>query len=304
MKDIKLELSDPPKIGQIEFKIEKLDRFKDTNYYNYILNFYNTTEQKLTKEELNVFYDNIRSLDIHEKMFLFDIRGEYATKTNQIFILKNFFKEDTLNHELLHMSSTVCDYKNDIVYSGLSYYSKKIKLGDGLNEGYTELQNRRLFDSDNKEHCYECQIVLAKLIEKIIGNELMRKLYFTADLNTLIKILQIYNNQMPVGKFIKYIDKTIESDLLIVRKFKEDFNTDYFKYITSYLITTYTNKMYLKYLKGDITEDEYLRNIDYYVESIFDIFNIKEEYRPRFNICHVEKSIDNNYKNAKALIRK
>ena len=58
MKDIKLELSDPPKIGQIEFKIEKLDRFKDTNYYNYILNFYNTTEQKLTKEEWDK--DNIR----------------------------------------------------------------------------------------------------------------------------------------------------------------------------------------------------------------------------------------------------
>lgn len=304
MRNSKIELSSPSKIEKVEFNIKELDRFKNTDYYKNLLFYYNTLLHKMSFENMNIFKKNIKYLDIEEKLHLFGTYGGYDMKNNKIYLLSKIYNEGNFYHELLHMSSNIYDKEKDIVYSGLSYNSKKLILGDGLNEGYTELLNRRFFGYDKEDHSYECQIVLSRLVEKIAGDDIMARLYFNADLNTLMKILQIYNSKMPVVKFIKYIDKTIESPSFIVRKYKEDFNTDYFKYITSYLITTYTNKMYLSYLKGNITEDEYLRYIDYYINSVFDIIDLKEEIRPRFKTWCVEKTIEDSYKNAKTLIRK
>ena len=107
--------------------------------------------------------------------------GSYIPQNKEVEIyLDN--NNATLYHELLHAASTDFSYN----VSGFNIYLEcGESLGRGLNEGYTELLNRRFFDKKSKSYIKLQK--LAKLIELFYENkDDMVTNYFNADIFGLI----------------------------------------------------------------------------------------------------------------------
>lgn len=107
--------------------------------------------------------------------------GSYTLESKEIDI----YLEDnnsTLYHELLHAASSDFTYN----VSGFNIYLESGEsLGKGLNEGYTELLNKRFFDKKSKSYIRLQK--LAELIELFYENkEDMVTDYFNADIFGLI----------------------------------------------------------------------------------------------------------------------
>ena len=113
--------------------------------------------------------------------------------------------ENIIYHELLHaVTSYHHKTKN---YSGFKQLNTKTKkvIGKFLNEGYTELLTQKLFGpNDNGGYPYEEKV--AEIIELIIDQDKMQKLYFNINLEGLINELAKYNNVNKVKQFILNID--------------------------------------------------------------------------------------------------
>ena len=161
-----------------------------------------------TYSELTNFYHNLGNLKVDYKNFKISnfilnehTVGVYKAQKNKIFITEDTFKL-AIFHELFHMASTRTE-KSDI-YSGFSISTYNTILGNGLNEGYTELLNQRYFNADSYAYFY--LTVIASNLEVIIGEQRMRYLYMTANLQGLIKDLQAYFFEEEIIKFITNID--------------------------------------------------------------------------------------------------
>ena len=107
--------------------------------------------------------------------------GSYTPESKEIDI----YLEDnnsTLYHELLHAASSDFTYN----VSGFNIYLESGEsLGKGLNEGYTELLNKRFFDKKSKSYIRLQK--LAELIELFYENkEDMVTDYFNADIFGLV----------------------------------------------------------------------------------------------------------------------
>lgn len=140
------------------------------------------------------FYSNVSSLKIERNGFLTRIySGTYDIRSNTIHLIDNF----EFPHELNHMSSTF--------YDGKSYYSgfSQKGIGDGLNEGYTELLAGRYF---HKNDSYPVETKITSNLEKIIDKDKMEEFYYTANLYDLVKELEQYDSRENVLDFIHCVD--------------------------------------------------------------------------------------------------
>ena len=83
--------------------------------------------------------------------------GNYNPYNNTITLFHK--KKDILSHEFLHMASTRDKYR-----CGFHLQTRfNQEIGRGLNEGYTELLNKRIFNS--KSFSYFHNVKIARLIE-------------------------------------------------------------------------------------------------------------------------------------------
>ena len=166
----------------------------------------------------NVKIDNLRHLLINSKQITIHyhpstqknkIAGTYNSVNKQIDIYDKQ-NSDTLYHELLHASSSHPIFNN----VGFKIVLKQGGiLGEGLNEGYTEILNKRFFHNKNDYYPYLQKLSL--LIEKFYDNkEEMIEDYFNADIFKLI------------GQLLKYmsleeiIDIIVDMDWLLNSKQK------------------------------------------------------------------------------------
>ena len=101
-------------------------------------------------------------------------------------------------------------YRGEIEYSGFHQFSLKsglFNLGEGINEGYTELLRHRYFITENDGfESYTYEIDTADKIEKITGKEKMESLYLNADLPGLIQELKQFSSEEAIIKFISDVD--------------------------------------------------------------------------------------------------
>ncbi len=151
------------KLLDISQKLEKKSK---------IYQFYQTISQEIKIEHLTNFLTNAQTVTIsNEKLTLIkqiiEIEkglikfAEYDSNKNEITIYHNFVKS-AINHELLHLAS----FNSCTKQVGFSYYDNKknkILIGKGITEGYTELLNRRYFNS--KSLSYSKLRKIAELIE-------------------------------------------------------------------------------------------------------------------------------------------
>lgn len=234
----------------------------NSRYKENIEIFYKTLIDKGVGIILDNFMRNIDNIKIYNKWMnvfnLFDgTMAEYDSKKNTISLYTPYLLETTFNHELLHVASSYYDKENDINYCGFFQENKSVTLGDALNEGYTEYLNDKLFYIDISKTYYLYEMVVASLMEIIVGPNNMQKLYFDGDLYSLINILKKYNTLDGIRKFLLKMDFIMDNrDNMLLRNkvVKYIYDVNYF------LMVSYTNKLLYLFNSGIISliELEYL----------------------------------------------
>ena len=261
-------LNDEITTPEIELKYNSLDQFNMSNpIFKQIINdFIITLKKHFPEEYLNNFYNNINELKIRDKK-LKGLNGQYKIDKNEIYIRNNMKVSDirgVLYHELFHMASSA--YKKGRRYSGFSQRTKSRKkvIGNGINEGYTELLAHRYCEERfDVAYVEECNIVLC--LETIIGKEEMSKLYFNANLRGLIDRLQEYSNESDIIRFILSVDSLQKyySEIITEMEFKHSLNIAYI-----FLLKTYIKKQEKEYKENNITIDEFIDRIAEYIFSL------------------------------------
>ncbi|MDD3392921.1 MAG: hypothetical protein PHE54_05230 [Bacilli bacterium] len=171
--------------------IDKILNDFDTININLLLN--NINNVKINKLKLHSFNTIFSSIKISN--------GEYNIKKNEITYY-DINNSNNLEHELFHLATSKVE--DNFMCSGFYYYFKDSEIGYGLNEGYTQLLSNRCFPGNQDFYYYEKSI--AFMIEDIIGKEKLIKLYFKADLKSLIDELSKYSSTEEAINLIIKID--------------------------------------------------------------------------------------------------
>lgn len=185
-----------------------------------IEDFILTLEAKFSHCDLSSFYRNIKKLKIitRDKTLLEKLAellkeknvGDYTVGKNKIKVFKDEHdseneKRNTINHELLHMASSRKGLLKS--FCGFNKEIAGFEIGRGLNEGYTQVLNNRYFVREKYDRAYEKLQMIAIGIEQLVGPDKMQQLYFTNDLEGLIKELEKYATREEILSVLIKIDK-------------------------------------------------------------------------------------------------
>lgn len=260
------EISHPEILDKVDFDFSKT-RAAKSKYKKEILKFKDVLDKNFPPELLGNFYKNIKTAKVISKVGDSTVSGTYTFgrmpgRKNTVAIRPTF---DPFNwskasyHELFHLSST--NYEDKVDRSGFYYldYDNKIKLGDGINEGYTELLTCKYFSG--LEPSYPFETLVAMKLNEIIGSDITDRLYLTADLRGLIEELQKYAEFEDIRQFITDLDfytaaNTYRTDQRengneINQQLKERISR-----IKEFLIKTYNSKNSYSNLSEEEREDE------------------------------------------------
>ena len=182
-------------------------------------------ESEIPREDLDHYYRNFATLKeaqtptkyFFKRLLEGNIVGAtYQADKNAVdFETLPLFKYmGTINHELLHAATTYYDRENNIVYCGFEQVfvnkddkKKNEAYGIGINEGYTQYLNNKLFPNGVAgKLIYPEQQTIAKALEYVVGEEKMRSLYFRADFKGLADILEQYVSREELYRFINVTD--------------------------------------------------------------------------------------------------
>lgn len=236
-------------------------------FHNYLNDFVSKLTKNLNNCNFDNFCKNVKSVKFEEKYSKIKgshTYGAYFTRKNKIELYnKNF--ENCLDHELLHMASNK-KINNKLILDGFCIidFKKWKKYGVFLNEGYTEHLSSKYFKSTD---VYKTQIGFIKLLEKIIGIELMKKMYFNADLKGLIEELMKYNNtKKEVLEFILNTDiiHKYRCSLTPVNRFKLKRAT---LKANAFLVKSY----YAKLLKEKLTFNKTTIELTKFMNELIDV---------------------------------
>jgi hypothetical protein len=206
----------PPEVVSGSLTIDEKEVLKK-QYGEFILEFNKIITSTFPKEYLKYYFNNIDSVNVKNFRYVKDIildgttnRGEYYVKGNKITLKKEMNEiRRVIFHELLHLASAFYDKKRDITFCGFSQDNLKTKqsIGHGLNEGYTEYLTTKYFNNgDPSGAAYSFEISIVQKLEKIIGSDVMEKLFFNADLNGLVEKLKEYAPVEEIYDFIAKLD--------------------------------------------------------------------------------------------------
>ncbi|MGN1342396.1 MAG: hypothetical protein ACI4VL_04125 [Bacilli bacterium] len=243
-----------------------------------IQKFYYQLQNHIETKNLNNFYRNIKTLKIEENNSIYlhsdsgeiKVNGIYYPSINEIIITKSFSRKPyILSHELFHMSSSISDRKNDYDFSGFCQSSEEIQIGSGLDEGYTELLNARFFNLPPQLTAYRYELVVASLIEEIVGKKEMQTLYFNSDLFNLVKALEDYSNLREIKLFLINLDYLLDYGHNNIPFYDaiEDL-TIAFDEVNKFLINSYINKLKISLQNNTIMPIEASIKLSFFIKKI------------------------------------
>lgn len=267
-------------------------------YHNYYEMFGKKIESIVPRQDLDNYYRNFASVK-EKKVLLKDkfsyflktgglVGGGYYARENKID-LKSSFLSDLMNsipHELLHVSSTYYDKESETVYSGFyqCFFKKDKKksesYGLGINEGYTQYLTNKYFNNSTSLSLstYKEEQIIAKGLERIIGEQKIQSMYFRADLHSLVSELEKYATKDEIYKFINL------TDLLCIstrdKKLKLDELDKAKEFINLFLMKAYIGSIKEK---NDIDDNKLLSFISEClpykdVKNIAEVLRIKNDY--------------------------
>ena len=254
-------------INDLEFKKRLNEKIKEK-----IIKFVNIIGKNLKKDDLNNLYNNIKNIKIKQLKKMYGALGAYYPKKNKIEILFSELDNLSFFHELLHMSSTIQTKKTNFV--GFYQSSKKMgRIGYFINEGYTQLLSLRYFKDECKElnNAYQYNVNVVEILEQIVGKETMQSLYFNANLHGLVEELKKYARDEEIMKFIASTDFIAWWNQIPKKETRKW--DDCIKYISKFLIKTYTRKLLRGYKQNVLNEEQVKNQLIEFVSS----FNLKPE---------------------------
>ena len=229
------------------------------------LTFYNVL--KPSNLDLTLFKKNITQVKVIENNNVSFHASMYNPLLNELVISRNHYQE-TIMHELFHVSSSYINYNNNICYTGFTQKNIKTyqEIGRGLTEGYTALLDERYFKdyTDNKESLLKETYKLTKTVvlelEMIVGREAMEYYYSTCDIYSLIKCLASLTNLKETLSFIRNIDNMFKwGDNM--RYSNPLFAIHYYEKCRLYLIKLCLSLFTKNYQEGYISTSDYLEGI-------------------------------------------
>jgi len=161
---------------------------------------------------LDNFYANINSLDVKKVSSSIEMpdptmAASYELFDNQLLYIDGMYLY-TIDHELLHLASRVETDK--YIHCGFCQLDKETEtsFGIGLDEGYTVILDERYFKdripgkAEYIKKTYPITRLLSANLEDLLGQEIMEKYYFDADLGSLIDEMTKY---CPIQRCIQFI---------------------------------------------------------------------------------------------------
>ena len=264
----------PPEIivNNNEIDIKQIEKKK---YGEYIQKFIEVLINNFSQDDLNIFYNNINSLMTKPQKFnlrnlFLNVRvcGTYSINKNEI-CLDDKYIETTIYHELFHMASSI--HINNIIYSGFHQASNlgNNSIGDGLNEGYTELLTQKYFVKDNSlSNSYAYLLYVAKKIEEIVGAEKMESLYLKADLMGLIKELANYTREDEIMEFFANTDfLTTYLEKYKIKLLERHLAISSLNNVNKFLVVCYSKKIIRDYEQNLINRGEVAKKITDFIST-------------------------------------
>jgi len=256
-----------------------------------INNFIYVLERDLSKENIVLFYNNLSTLKVDNKMILDSqnanvfnkniVVGYYLLDENIISVVplgkSKYLTVSTeeyiaiVCHELLHMSSSVVDKEKRISFSGFSQTSDNSSIGLAIDDAYTEILAYRYFNLNEEFMSYDYEIIITTLIEDIISKDKMTNLYFNANLYDLVSDLQKYNSRTSIIKFLDDLDS-----IYVLRDQKVGYKKDIIYYhneISKFIVETYQNKLKYDLTNKLINIEEYNKKLDNCLNALHLSFN-------------------------------
>ena len=210
----------PKNIKSVRFTPEIEEQINNYNpdnisevYRDSVKLFLERIEKNFDKDSLKFLRRNISSLSVSKYNEVNRLKyraseetgAAYWVKENKVIIYEYDDILISIFHELLHMSSSM--YKDGINYSGFSQTGpRNFRIGNGLNEGYTQLLCKRYFSDQKINNSYPYFVHYAKLLERIVGKDRMQSYYMSADLRSLIEDLKQYSSEEEIMRFINNLD--------------------------------------------------------------------------------------------------
>lgn len=263
-----------------------MDYLAKSEFLKYVKEFKNIVIKNINPSNLTNFYNNINNLtittanyDLLKKLFGKNLSATYNTKTNKIKLNSNGQENESIFHELFHMSSAV--FKNNSLYAGFKQkiFNSKFEIGTGINEGYTQLLTERYFsDKPNTKYSYPYEKDIALQLEKIIGEDKMQKFYFNANLLGLINELEKFASRQDVFDFIANMDFICkQSNKLLYLPKHKDLIVSKLSQITNFLFNVYKNKLIDFYNKGFISKKEMIVSLQTFAVYLKNLYYIKKD---------------------------
>lgn len=162
-------------------------------------------KNNVSEENLKTLYNNLNSLKVKRKLLLVmgAVGGFYDIVKNEIIYNVEFL----LGHEILHMASSYYEKENEIELCGFRQRKEIALIGNGLNEGYTELLASRIYYKNGKPVTYKKEAKIARMLEFFFDDpKEMENLYFNHNLPGLIHKLESFASRDEVIKLINDID--------------------------------------------------------------------------------------------------
>ena len=219
---------------------------KQANDKKIIETFKNKMQETFKEKDLKNMNNNLLTLKITKYNLLLSKILKHLTDTNGCYEIdlnkiKIYQEDDTIYHELLHLSCN--NRKNDNNIIGFDHHTIKDKyilsFGVGLNEIYTEILTNRLFGKEiNGSTSKTIKLVL--LLEQLLED--LPSLYLNSDLYELVIKLSKYTSINESLDFIYNIDRLFEIEMKnnIRKQDKEKYNEIYSK--TLYFLKQYQYK--------------------------------------------------------------
>ena len=236
-------------------------------------------------------YNKLRKLDIkYEKDADYgeDVLGVYINSDNEITIIQDNEKQETILHEIIH-----CIYSHN-------YYHKLPRF---FNEGMTELLTNEYFEENpfKETKSYSYEVIMVKMLCEIVGEDKVLESYSTGDITILEEALREETQISEPKELLERMD-SVTTNL----QNKEDIDKEEVKDIIGFLdnyyigkydvdsiefgIYTYNRNM-LEGLYDKNPNATYIYNLvekGYYIKAYFSS-ELKEKYQ---EIKHVNYSQD------------
>lgn len=301
----------PPELIS-EYSEIDINKIVATKYGESIVKFADVVINNFSAEDLTNFYNNINDLKTRSKKFGIQnlilrskTAGQYDPKKNEITI-DDDTAETTIYHELFHMASST--YKDGIGYSGFHQTSLKpgvTSLGQGLNEGYTELLSQRYFMPDSSvTGAYEYQVFIAEKLEQIIGKEKMQSLYLNSNLKGLIDELKQYVSEEEIMKFISNTDFLVNHMYnKKLQLFEKNMIGNCLKSINRFVIICYSKKLQQQVKDGEISSnDEILQKLAEYISSLASNIKIRKRRYEVMTDDDIQESLLASFENTNVTV--